>query len=165
MSNTTAGVFPIKRIVIAGLIAGSLDIISACLDAWLSTGTAPEKVLRFIAGAAFGKEAATGNFLMPAAGLAFHFIIAMSFTFLFYFIYPSMKKILQYKLAIAVVYAIFMWATMRFLVLPLSLLHLSPLILWKVVKAVLILTAAIGLPLTFLMPWIMTGGATNRKNA
>ena len=48
---------PIKKILAAGLIVGSLDILSAIIDTWVSYKWTPDKVLKYIAGAAFDKTA------------------------------------------------------------------------------------------------------------
>ena len=68
--------------LIAGVIAGALDIAAAFIHAYLARGTQPEQVLRYIASGVFGKEAANGN-MMIVWGLLFHFLIAISFTFSF----------------------------------------------------------------------------------
>ena len=141
---------PIKKILAAGLIVGSLDILSAIIDTWVSYKWTPDKVLKYIAGAAFDKTAFSETFLV-VAGLIFHYLIAMGFTFLFYFIYPPLKKLFRYNLVIACLYGIFMQAFMRFLLLPLTRLQLNPFDIGKQIKPTLILTVAIGIPLTLLM--------------
>ena len=141
---------PFKKILAAGLLVGSLDILSAIIDTWVSYKWTPDKVLKVIAGAAFDKTGFSESFLV-VAGLVFHYLIAMGFTFLFYFVYPTLKKLFRYNLVIAFLYGIFMQAFMRFLLLPLTRLQLKPFDISKQIKPTLILIVAIGIPLTLLM--------------
>jgi hypothetical protein len=131
-----------------GLLAGSLDIFLACLNAFIAKGTSPVIVLQFIASGAFGKAAFSGGWLMPLAGLLFHFIIAYSFTALFFWLYPSIKIMSKSIVATAIVYGIFIYVVMNLLVLPLTKIPAIPFRLEKAVIAVLILIGAIGLPLS-----------------
>ena len=104
--------------LIAGLIAGTLDITAACIHAYIKNGTTPGQVLRGVASGAFGKEAISGGATMAAWGLLFHFIIAISFTFFFFFLAKQIPALVKYPIPIAIVYGIFVWAFMRFITLP-----------------------------------------------
>ncbi len=144
--------FPFKKVLLAGIIVGSLDITSACTDAWLTSHSTPAKILTGIAAAATGSSttfSATGMILL---GLLIHFFIAMSFTFFFYFIYPALKRILKNNILIGVLYGIFIWTSMRFIVLPvLSQIQFKAFNIMNAAKATLIIICAIGLPLSFIM--------------
>lgn len=157
MDKTTV---PVKKIFALGLLVGTFDILSAIIDTWLSYGWMPDKVLKYIAGAAFDTTGMADTFQV-VAGLVFHYLIALGFTFLFYFLYPTLKKALRFNLLIAVLYGVFMQAVMRLLVLPMTRLHLPPFNAAKQLKATLILIVAIGLPLSLLVPRLLR----NRKNA
>jgi hypothetical protein len=82
----------IPKIVMAGLLVGTLDILSAFIYYFIKTG---EKnvfnVLKFIASGIFGKAAFSGGNMMIIAGLVLHFIIAFAFTIIFFWIFPKMK--------------------------------------------------------------------------
>jgi uncharacterized membrane protein YagU involved in acid resistance len=131
-----------------GLLAGSLDILAACTNAYLARGTSPVVVLQYIASAAFGKAAFAGGWQMPLLGLLFHFIIAYSFTTLFFLLYPSIKIMSKSIVITAIVYGIFIFVIMSFVVLPLTKVPKLTFQLEKVIISVLILIAAIGLPLS-----------------
>lgn len=143
--------FPVKQLLLAILLVGSLDIISAFIDVWIANRTMPDKVLKYIASAVFGKEALAGGISMTIMGLVFHFIIAGSFTVLFYFLYPTLLRWIRNKIFMAFLYALFMWIVMTFIVLPLTPLNRGSVVPLKTIKAVLSLTVAIGLPLSFMM--------------
>lgn len=138
----------LKTIAWVGLLAGTLDILSACLQAYIARGITPETVLRFIASGAFGKPAFTGGWEMPLTGLLFHYIIAYSFTILFFLLYPSIKLMRKSIVLTAVVYGIFIFVVMNLLVLPLTKITRAPIQLGKAAIATCILIVAIGLPLS-----------------
>jgi hypothetical protein len=131
------------------LLAGTLDIMSACLHAYIVRGTTPETVLRFIASGALGKPAFTGGWGMPLIGLLFHYIIAYSFTTLFFLLYPHIKIMSKSIVLTAIVYGIFIFVVMNLLVLPLTKITMAPIRLDKAAIATGILIIAIGLPLSF----------------
>jgi hypothetical protein len=139
----------LKIIGRVGLLAGSLDILLACLQAYIMRGTSPVIVLRYIASGAFGKAAFSGGWEMPLTGLVFHFIIAYSFTTLFFLIYPHIKLLSRSVIATAIGYGIFIFVVMNLLVLPLTKIPKFTIHLDKAAMATLILIVAIGLPLSF----------------
>jgi len=134
-----------------GLIAGALDITAACIHAYLRNGTTPDKILRGIAGGAFGKEAAANGNMMIVWGLLFHFIIAISFTFLFFFLARQIPSLVKYPILTAVLYGIFVWAFMRYVVLNyISTINIKPIVgqdaIINAIIGVVILMICIGLP-------------------
>lgn len=139
----------LKTIARVGLLAGTLDILSACLQAYIARAITPETVLRFIASGAFGKPAFTGGWEMPLVGLLFHYIIAYSFTILFFLVYPSIKLLSKSIVLTAIVYGIFIFVVMNLLVLPLTRVTRTPIKFDKAAIATFILIVAIGLPLSF----------------
>lgn len=138
----------LKTIGWVGLLVGSLDILAACTNAYLARETSPVVVLKFIASGAFGKAAFTGGWQMPLLGLLFHFIIAYSFTTLFFLLYPFLKFMSKSIVTTAIVYGIFIFVVMNLVVLPLTKIPKSTFQLDKAVIATLILIVAIGLPLS-----------------
>ena len=139
----------------AGLIAGILDITAACIHAYIRNGTKPEQILRGIAGGAFGKEAAANGNMMILWGLLFHFLIAISFTFFFFFLTRMIPSLVKYPIPIAILYGAFVWAFMRYIVLNyISTINIKPItgrevIINQIIGAV-ILMICIGLPNAFL---------------
>lgn len=103
--------------LIAGLIAGTLDIIGACLSAYIKGGTTPTQVLKYIANGAFDPKTFSSPAIQIACGLLIHFFIAISFTFLFFFLAKQIPSLVKYPFPIGVLYGIFIWAAMRFIIL------------------------------------------------
>jgi uncharacterized membrane protein YagU involved in acid resistance len=101
----------------AGLIAGALDITAACLQAYLKNGTAPTQVLRYVASGAVDPKTFSSPALLALVGLLVHFFIAISFTFLFFFLAKQIPSLTKYPIPIGILYGIFVWAAMRFIIL------------------------------------------------
>jgi hypothetical protein len=140
-----------RKILIAGLVVGTLDITAAALQYWIATDKNPLNVLPMVASGAFGRNAFDGSVQMKIYGLLFHFIIAFAFTGLFYFIYDRYKVLRQHKLLTAVGYGIFMWAVTSLIVIPLSAIGWRPFVLSNAAIAAAILIVCIGIPLTYLL--------------
>ena len=73
-----------QAILTAWLLCGVLDIVAACLQAWIQAGRAPADVLRGVASALWGAAAMTSGAGMAAIGLAMHFTVALTATMVFY---------------------------------------------------------------------------------
>lgn len=143
---------PLKLLLLTGLLVGTLDIIAACTDYYIATGKGPEGVLRYVASGVFGKQAFSGGTAMALWGLLFHFIIAYSFTFFFYWLYPRFKFMREQKVLSAILFGIFMWVITTKIVLPLrNTPPAAPFVWWKAVKAISILIVMISLPLTLII--------------
>ena len=153
-TTTTSSLHPatpsiIKTIAWVGLLAGTLDICSACLQVYLVKGTHPEIVLRYVASGVFGKAAFTGGTAMALCGLLFHYFIAYSFTAFFFWIYPRLPLQRVNVFLMAILYGLFMYIVTTFIVLPLSKIGNIPFHPDKALMAAGILMIAIGLPLSF----------------
>lgn len=140
----------IKLILLSGLLVGTLDILAAFVDYFITTGNEPSGVLRFIASGVFGNEAFAGSKIMIFWGLFFHYVIAYSFTILFFWLYPQIKFMRTNPFTTAVLYGIFMWIITVLIIVPLSDTPPMAFVFWNAVKSVLILFFMISLPLTFI---------------
>src|SRR5688572_831868 len=113
-----------KAVLVVTAIAGTLDIIAAHLHIWAASGSFPTRVFKGIAGGAFGREPSMqGGAGMVLLGIFFHYFISLSFTLLYFVIYPRVSLLRKNVLVSALLYALFVWCTMSFVVLPLSALH------------------------------------------
>jgi hypothetical protein len=142
---------PVRFLVFCWLLVGTLDIASAFLDYYLSSGKNPFIILLFIAEGVFGKAAFTGGDIMYAWGLSFHYFIAFCFTMIFFYGFVRMQLNRRNPLLVAACYGVFIYVVMNLTVLP--VVFGKP---WQFrgvasIKAVLVLTIAIALPLTFLV--------------
>lgn len=135
----------------AGLIAGTLDIIAACIHAYIKNDTPPINVLKGVASGAFDPKTFSNGTLLAVCGLLVHFFIAISFTFFFFFLAKQIPSLVKFPIPIGILYGIFVWSTMRFIILPyLSRLKLKPIEGQEAIKnaaiAAGIIVICIGIP-------------------
>jgi hypothetical protein len=138
------------KILLAGIIAGTLDITAAMLQFFIKTGKDPFIVPKFIASGVFGSTAMKGGADTIAWGFLFHYMIAMSFTVFFFWLCSRRPALLQNRLLTGIGYGIFTWAVMRFVVVPLSFTTNQPSTLSGTFIAILILVVCIGIPLAYM---------------
>ena len=139
----------------AGLIAGALDIVAACLQAYLKNDTPPMQVLRGVASGAFDPKTFSSPALLALCGLLIHFFIAISFTFFFFFLAKQIPSLVKYPIPIGIIYGLFVWAAMRFIILPyLSRLNPKPIVGQEAIKnaaiAAGIIVICVGIPVALL---------------
>ena len=145
--------FPVKKILLAGLLVGTLDIVTALVDFYIATGRGPAGVLKYIASGVFGKEAITAGGDMIFLGLLFHYLIAFAFTFFFFWLYSKTVVLAKNRIVTGIVYGLFIWIVMNLVVVQISNTPHAPLSAikpWRALKAFLILVFMIGLPLSFI---------------
>lgn len=76
--------FSWRPVVAGGLACGVLDISAAFLSAYLNAGRPPLWVLRAVASAVLGRDAAFGGGAwVPTLGLTMHFLVAFSWATVF----------------------------------------------------------------------------------
>ena len=148
----------------AGLIAGTLDIIAACLNAYIKTNTAPMQVLKGVASGAFDPKTFSNGTLLAVCGLLIHFFIAISFTVFFFFLARQFPSLIKYPIPIGILYGIFVWGTMRFIILPyISRLNPKPIVgkeaITNAVIAAGIIVVCVGIPVALLARRYVKGKA------
>ncbi|RXK58894.1 hypothetical protein ESA94_16025 [Lacibacter luteus] len=135
-----------KQILKTGLLAGTLDIVAACTQAYVMRGTTPETVLKFIASGVLGSTAMKGGAEVALLGLLFHLVIAFSCTIVFFLVYPKLKLLHKNIALNSLLIAVIAWAVTTLIVIPLSKINPAPFQLQRAVIAILILYVCIGLP-------------------
>lgn len=141
-----SGVF--KQILLAGLVAGLLDITAAIVI--LAKGNAAD-TFKFIASGAFGKSAFEGGADMVAWGIFFHFLIATSFAALYFLAFPHLAFLRKNKWWRGVLYGgLFVWVVMNRLVLPLTLSPQAEFSWPNALRGMAILAVCVGLPIAWL---------------
>ncbi len=113
-----------QAVLLVTAVAGTLDIIAAHLHIWAKSGTFPATLLKAIAGGALGMERAKqGGADMMALGAFFHYFISFAFTLLFFLLFPRVGLLRKNRYVVGTAYAMFVWAVMSYVVLPLSALR------------------------------------------
>ena len=108
-------------------------------------------MFRYIASGAFGAERAfAGGNDMVILGALFHYLIAYSWTTLFFILYLVTPLVRKNILLTGALYGIFVWIIMNRVVIPLSQIQQGPFNLQGALTGAAILIVAIGLPISFL---------------
>lgn len=156
----------IKVILLAWLLVGTLDILSAFVDYYISTGDNPLFILKYVASGALGEAAFAGGAGTMLLGLLFHYLFAFFFTVLFFWLYPRIGFLSRNKILTGIGYGIFVWIIMNLIVVQLSRAPHAPIKdmkAEKILKSALILIAMIGLPLSFIANKYFSNNSTRKK--
>src|SRR5215510_10072215 len=129
-----------------GLIAGTLDICAAFLNAWWRAGLGPERVLYFVASGLIGPAAAEGGAKIAILGLALHFLIATIWTIVFYLASRKWLFLIERPVLFGLTYGVVVYLFMNFVVLRLSRVTPRPITLVGTTIGVLTIMFCIGLP-------------------
>jgi hypothetical protein len=141
----------------AGLVIGALDALAATAHAYAFSGVGPDRVFRFVAAGAFGRDAFTGSPAYIAAGLLFHFLIAIAWTALFFVLTGTSARDLRdlraptRAAALGAFYGLAVWLVMNLAVIPLSRLPSRALTLTTPTLAMIAIhVVVIGIPIGLL---------------
>ena len=139
------------KIVKAGLIVGTLDILSAFIYVFIKTGNfIPLGILKFVASGVFGKGAAAGGNMMVLAGVIIHYTIAFLFTIIFFLLYSGIKTLSKNKVLTGIIYGIFVWVVMNLIVLPFTNIAPRPFNMFNAIINMGILIICVGIPLSLM---------------
>ena len=103
-----------------GLVAGTLDIIYACLFWALKAGATPERIFQSVAKGLLGPAAYQGGAATAAMGLFLHYFIATSMSFTFFVAAQRWTALRLRPLLSGTGYGLLLYAIMNYVVVPLS---------------------------------------------
>ncbi len=107
-----------KTVFIAGLVAGTLDILDPILFYGIRSHTSATLILHSIAAALLGPSAYTGGLPTAALGLAIHFTIALFWAALYIVSARELPALRHYAVPSGLLYGAFIYIVMNHLVLP-----------------------------------------------
>lgn len=139
----------IKAILTTGFIAGTLDIVAACVNVYISSGTGALIVLQYIASVFLGKESYSMGLVSALLGLIVHYAISYCWTNLFFLLYPKLKFLSDNKVVVGLLYGVFVWLMMNLVILKLIGLGYRPFDLLQAAIGCGILMLCIGLPIAW----------------
>ena len=130
-------------IAVGGGIAGTLDLLQACiLFGW--------DIPLAIAGGLLGRGAFQGGAGTYVLGVALHFFIACSAAAVYYGASRRLGFMREYPLVCGLCFGAWVELVMRLVVLPLSALHASgPFKLQSVIQGLLVHMVVVGLPISY----------------
>lgn len=135
----------LRPIVVATLIAGTLDILSAFVFAGMS-GMKPLGVLRFVASGPFGAAAAPTSG-WAAVGLAVHFAIMACMATAYMLVASRIPALLRHPIPAGLAYGFLLWLIMYWIVLPLRFELPLPGTLWGIANALFSHCVLVGIPI------------------
>jgi len=109
-----------RAILWGGLIAGAIDITYACVFSYLRRGVPPGRILQSVASGALGQVAFEGGTTTAAAGLLFHFLIALIWAAVYYLASRRFRVLARAPYVCGLVYGLLIFAAMNYAVIPLS---------------------------------------------
>jgi hypothetical protein len=114
----------LDSILLGGLIAGVLDITDAVVVTLLLGGR-PLRMLQGIASGLLGPISFEGGLATAVFGLGLHFFIALSAASIFFATTRAVPSLLRRPFLSGITYGLCVWAFMRFVVIPLSLVRMG----------------------------------------
>ncbi|MDB5691973.1 MAG: hypothetical protein JWO81_1036 [Alphaproteobacteria bacterium] len=137
----------LRPIVIATLIAGTLDILSAFFFAHLG-GMGPAGVLKFVASGPFG-SAPTESAGWALVGLAVHFAIMACMATAYMLVAPRIPILLRRPILAGLLYGVLLWLIMYWVVRPLRWPEMPlPHNLYGIANALFSHCILVGIPIT-----------------
>ena len=145
-----------NAILKAWLIAGTLDIMSAFIYYYIKTGKDPVNVLSGVAGVVLGKGLSMKlvpehENVMQVCGLLFHYMIALAWTLIFFYMFPILKLQNKNKVITGLVYGVYIWVVMNLVMIPLYTMNWPVFHVHSVITNILILMVMVGLPISMII--------------
>ncbi len=137
-----------RVVLLAWLLAGTLDIATAILYYVGLSGPRATKLLQGIATGVLGASAFAGGARTALLGLALHYLIALIWTLVFVSAFRALAPLRRNLVATGVAYGIVVWLVMNLVVVPLSKHSRATFQLRGVATGVIILILCVGLPLS-----------------
>jgi hypothetical protein len=141
----------LRTIVVAWLLAGTMDIAAAIFVYAFPSGTKIVRLLQGIASGLLGATAFSGGLQTAAMGVMLHYVIALIWTLVAFFLLSTFKRLTRHLIVAGVTYGMVVWAVMNLIVVPLSKIGSRPLQLLPSLIAATILIVCIGLPIALVI--------------
>ena len=143
-----------RAVLLSGFLAGSLDLL-ATLTLMSTQGVRIQRVLQFIASGAFGTAAFEGGSRMAAAGLLFHFFIAGSVAWFYYWASMFLPVTVEHPWLCGILYGAGVHLVMSFVVVPLSRTVKKKFSEKAFLTQLAIHMFCVGLPIALTQNWLM----------
>jgi hypothetical protein len=141
-------------VVLATLVAGTLDITDACVYWAVTKGVSPERIFQSVASGLLGKAAFKGGAQTAALGLLLHFGIMAVMVAVYALASLRLPILTKRPVLMGVGYGLATYAVMNYVVLPLSQAsHGGPFRLPVFVNGVLAHVLLVGLPIALILAW------------
>jgi uncharacterized membrane protein YagU involved in acid resistance len=129
------------------LVAGTLDIVYACVFWALKADVPVQRILQSVAAGLLGKASFQGGAETAALGLGLHYFIATSMSVVYYLVARRWALLWQRALRYGGAYGLLLYVIMNYVVLPLSAAGPSSKNALWIVLSVLVHICLIGIPI------------------
>jgi hypothetical protein len=111
---------PAIFVLAGGLVAGTLDIVYACVFWGLKRGVPATRIFQSVAAGLLGKASFDGGGRTAALGLALHFFIALSMSVAYYRVARRWPLLHRRPVLCGAAYGLLLYGVMNYVVVPLS---------------------------------------------
>jgi len=140
----------LRSILVAALVAGTLDILSAFVFAGMA-GAGPGRVLTYVASGPFGDGVRGGGPGWAAAGLAVHYAIMACMAAAYFLAASRMPLLVRQPVVAGLLYGVLLWGIMYWAVKPLRWPDAPlPQGAWNIGNALFSHCILVGLPIALL---------------
>jgi hypothetical protein len=150
MSSAIAAARPrtFEAILWGGLLAGIFDAAYA-MSVWALRGVSPDRVWQGVASGLLGPSSFQGGLTTAALGITIHFFIALTAATVYVTASRFLPVLRERAVPCGAAFGLLVWAFMRFVVIPLSLMRRSnaPLFTWELLGSLSIHAFGVGLPI------------------
>jgi len=148
--NKRGGTNATRTILIAGIIAGTLDSVAASVVFYFKLDLSPAQVMQYIASALYGAEAFSGGAAMVIIGTLLHFMISFIIAGVYFYLFPVIKLLRERPVISGLLLGIAIWLFMNLVIIPFSKIQPTPFELSAVVISVIWHMVLVGLPISLI---------------
>ena len=111
---------PVALVIAGGLLAGTLDIVYACVFWAVKADVPARRIFQSVAAGLLGKASFEGGWGTAALGLGLHFFIALSMAAVYYFVAIRWPLLRERAALCGAGYGLVLYGIMNYVVVPLS---------------------------------------------
>ncbi len=147
----------ILAILVGGVVAGALDIISA-FGSYVPDGATELGILQYIASGILGADAFEGGWTTGAIGLACHFGLTTAMAAVFVLAAKPLPVLLQQWCFAGALFGAATYVAMVYVVVPLSLVSdWTPAVGWSIAPGLMAHIFYVGLPIAYVARKVLRG--------
>ena len=111
---------PWPPVLVGGLLAGTLDILYACVFWAAKADLPPSRIFQSVAAGLLGEASFEGGSATAALGLLLHFFIACTMAVTYYLVARRWPLLARRPVPFGIAYGLLLYVVMNYVVVPLS---------------------------------------------
>ena len=109
-----------RFVLTGGLVAGTFDIVYACVFWAIKRGVSPHRILQRVASGWLGEASMTGGWATATLGFVTHYLIATSMAVTYYLVARRWPALWERAVPYGTAYGLLLYGVMNHVVVPLS---------------------------------------------